>query len=111
MVRVGIQGSRVADPAALTAALAQAGVSSTKVDSALATARDHPDWFVPVVELTQARYQDLRPIIYPVPGTVFQSFTSRQAATPELGAHVVGSVGGITAELLDRLSAANVHRD
>ena len=105
MVRVGIQGSRVTDPAALTTALAQAGVSSTKVDSTLATARDHPDWFVPVVELTQARYQDLRPIIYPVPGTVFQNFTSRQAATPELGAHVVGSVGGITAELLDQLGA------
>jgi cell division protein FtsI/penicillin-binding protein 2 len=103
MVRVGIQGSRVTDPPALTAALAQAGVSSTKMDTALATARDHPDWFVPVAEMSQARYQELRPIIYPVPGTVFQNFTSRQAASPELGAHVVGSVGPITAELLDQL--------
>jgi cell division protein FtsI/penicillin-binding protein 2 len=105
MVRVGIQGSRVTDPAALTSALEQAGTPSTKINSALATARDHPDWFVPVVEMTQARYQEVRPIIYPVPGTVFQNFTSRQAATGELGAHVVGSVGPITAELLDQLGA------
>src|SRR5262249_5997654 len=54
---------------------------------------------------TQARYQELRPIIYPVPGTVFQNFTTRQAVTPELGAHVVGSVGPITAELLTQLGA------
>src|SRR6185436_7999426 len=60
MVRVGIQGSRVTDPTALTGALAQAGVSSTKIDTALATGREHPDWFVPVVEMTQARYQELR---------------------------------------------------
>jgi len=105
MVRVGIQGSRITDPAALTSALGQTGASSTKIDGAFATARDHPDWFVPVVELTQARYQELRPIIYPVPGTVFQNFTTRQALTPELGAHVVGTVGPITAELLSRLGA------
>src|SRR6185436_12036516 len=78
---------------------------STKIESALATARDHPDWFVPVVEMPMARYQELRPIIYPVPGTVFQNFTSRQAASAELGAHVVGAVGPITAELLDQLGA------
>jgi len=105
MVRVGIQGSRVTDPAALTSALAQAGASTTKINDALATARDHPDWFVPVIELPQARYQELRPIIYPVPGTVFQNFTMRQALTPELASHVVGSVGPITAELLTKLGA------
>jgi cell division protein FtsI/penicillin-binding protein 2 len=105
MVRVGIQGSRVTDPAGLTSALTQSGASSTKINDALATAHDHPDWFVPVIELTQARYQELRPIIYPVPGTVFQNFTTRQALTPELGAHVVGTVGAITAEILDRLGA------
>jgi cell division protein FtsI/penicillin-binding protein 2 len=105
MVRVGVQGSRITDPNALTSALGQAGASSTKINDALATAREHPDWFVPVLELTEARYQELRPIIYPVPGTVFQNFTARQALTPELGAHVVGSVGPITAELLTQLGA------
>jgi cell division protein FtsI/penicillin-binding protein 2 len=55
--------------------------------------------------MTQARYQELRPVIYPVPGTVFQNFASRQAASTELGVHVVGSVGPITAELLDHLGA------
>ena len=105
MVRVGIQGSRVSDPAALSGALAQAGVSGPKIDEALASARAHPDWFVPVVELTQERYAEVRPIIYPVPGTVFQNFTTRRAATAELGAHVVGMVGPITAELLAQLGS------
>jgi hypothetical protein len=103
MVRVGIQGSRVTDPAALTGALVQAGASNTKIDGALATARDHPDWFVPVMELTPTRYQELRPVIYPVPGTVFQNFTTRQAVSAELGTHIVGSTGAITAELLQQL--------
>lgn len=103
MVRIGIQGSAVTDPGALGDALRFAGATQEQVDRALATANQHPDWFVPVLEMTAARYGSVRDVVYPVPGTRFQNFATRQALTPGLGAHVVGSMGPITAELLAQL--------
>ena len=103
MTRVGIQGSRITDVAALTNALVLAGASQAQIDSAVKTATDHPDWFVPVVEITATRYAEIRDAIYPVPGTVFQQFGQRQALTPGLDAHLVGAMGPITAELLTEL--------
>jgi hypothetical protein len=103
MVTVGVQGSRVTDAGVLTSALQGAGATPTQVSTALTTATGHPQWFVPVLDLPQAQYEQLRPTLYPVPGTVFQTHTSRHAITPDLDAHVVGSVGPITAEQLGKL--------
>jgi hypothetical protein len=103
VVTVGVQGSRIADAGVLTNALEGAGATPGQVSASLATAAAHPQWFVPVFDLPEAQYQQLRPTLYPVPGTVFQSHASRQAITPDLSAHVVGSVGPITAEQLSKL--------
>jgi cell division protein FtsI/penicillin-binding protein 2 len=106
MVSVGIEGSRVTDGNALTAALLQTGATATQIQAAETTARAHPTWFVPVISLTQARYEQLKPVIYPVPGTVFNSFGARTPLTPELGAHVVGTLGPVTAQELRQLGPA-----
>jgi len=103
MVSVGIEGSRVTNPAALTAALLQTGAAATQVQADEATAVAHPTWFVPVISLPLSTYQQLKPVIYPVPGTVFQTRAARGALTPELGAHLVGTVGLITAQELRQL--------
>jgi cell division protein FtsI/penicillin-binding protein 2 len=101
---VGIEGSRIRDAAALTSALQQAGATATQVQTALTTATAHPQWFVPVLnELPDAQYQLLRPVLYPIPGTVFQTHFERQAITPDLAAHLVGKPGPITAEQLSNL--------
>jgi cell division protein FtsI/penicillin-binding protein 2 len=105
MTRVGVQGSRITDPAPLVDALRLAGASQARIDTALATAKEHPDWFVPVIEITAGRYAEIRDAIYPVPGTVFQQFGTRQTITPGLDAHVVGATGPITAELLAALGS------
>ena len=106
MVRVGIEGSRITDPAQLTSVLEQAGVSAANVANALATATAHPQWFVPVLDVPQATYEQLRPTLYPVPGTVFQTHSARAALTADLGTHIVGSVGPITAAQLARLGSS-----
>ncbi len=98
MVSVGIEGSRVTNGAALTAALTQIGVPANQIQAAEASALAHPTWFVPVTQLTQASYEQDKPVIYPVPGTVFNNFSARGALTAELAAHVVGTVGPITAQ-------------
>jgi cell division protein FtsI/penicillin-binding protein 2 len=103
MVSVGIEGARVTDGNALTAALLQAGATAAQIQTAETTARAHPTWFVPVISLSEARYEQLKPIIYPVPGTVFNGFGARTPLTPELGAHVVGALGPVTAQQLRQL--------
>ena len=63
----------------------------------------HPSWFEPVFTVPRARYLVLKPTLYPLPGTVFQAATMREAITPGLEAHLVGSVGPITAQELGEL--------
>jgi Penicillin binding protein transpeptidase domain/Penicillin-binding Protein dimerisation domain/NTF2-like N-terminal transpeptidase domain len=103
MVSVGIEGSRVTSGSALMAALTQIGVPATEVKAAEVTALAHPTWFVQVAQLSQAAYEQFKPVIFPVPGTVFNAYNARGALTPELAAHVVGTVGPITAEELQSL--------
>jgi cell division protein FtsI/penicillin-binding protein 2 len=105
-VSVGIEGSRVKDGNALAAALLQTGATAAQIQAAELTALAHPTWFVPVVSLSQARYEQLKPVIYPVPGTVFNTLGSRSPLTPELGAHVVGTVGAVTAQQIQQLGPA-----
>ena len=60
---------------------------------------------MPVFELPESVYLRFKPTIYPIPGTVFQTHKTRAPITADLAAHVVGTVGPITAEQLARLGA------
>ncbi len=103
---VGVEGQRVKDPAAVTAALLQAGATQAQIAPALAQAAAHPTYFEPVFTVTAARFAVLRQTTaYSVAGTVFRSTTSRHALTAGLAAHLVGSVGPITAEQLKALGS------
>ena len=93
------------DPRSLTAALVAAGASAEEVSMALTAAKANPTWFEPVFTVTKARYLELKPRLYPIPGTVFQAVSVRTAITPGLEAHLVGSVGPITAQELHELGA------
>ncbi len=106
IVVVGIEGSRVKNPAAVSATLVAAGATATEVSTALAAAVAHPSFFEPVFQLTEARYEQLggqASTLYEIPGTVFQETSARTAVTPGLAAHLVGTVGPITAEELQQL--------
>jgi cell division protein FtsI/penicillin-binding protein 2 len=100
IVIIGIEGSYVKDATTLSAALIAAGAPPQAVRGALIAAKAHPTWFEPVFTVTKARYLQLKPTIYPLPGTVFQASSIRAAITPGLEAHVVGNVGPITAQEL-----------
>jgi cell division protein FtsI/penicillin-binding protein 2 len=104
-VTVGLEGSRIKNRTQLTSVLELSGAPPGAVTSALATAVTHPQWFVPVFELSESAYVRLRPTIYPIGGTVFHTHVVRQAMTTELAAHIVGTVGPITAEQLTQLGA------
>ena len=105
MVTIGVEGRRVKHAAALTTALVAAGANSQQASKALTAAKAEPTWFEPVFTVTLARYQRLKSALYPLPGTVFQTTTTRTAVTPGLAAHLVGTVGPITATQLHSLGA------
>jgi cell division protein FtsI/penicillin-binding protein 2 len=103
-VIVGVQGERIKNARVVRAALLAAGAPRQAVDSALAGAKAQPTWFEPVYTVSWARYQQLNPTLYPIPGTVFQTIEQRVPVTPDLG-YVVGSVGPATAQQLQQLGA------
>src|SRR5262249_2229949 len=81
----------------------QLGVDPTKIDEALNARGVRPDHFVPIITVDQARYDQVAPVIYPLPGTRFRDTFIRGGPTPEFATHVLGTVGGVTAEKLHDL--------
>jgi cell division protein FtsI/penicillin-binding protein 2 len=104
MVTVGVEGQRIKKDAVVRAALLAAGATSQAVSSALAGAKSQPTWFEPVLTVSWSRYLQLKPSVYPVPGTVFETVHERAPVTPGLD-YVVGSVGPATAQQLQQLGA------
>jgi len=106
LVTIGVEGQRVKNAVSLTAALVKAGATTQQAHSAITAAKAHPAYFEPVFTVTRARYEQLKPAIYPLPGTVFQATTAQQAVTPGLASGVAGTVGPVTAEQLRSLGGA-----
>jgi cell division protein FtsI/penicillin-binding protein 2 len=102
MVIVGVEGARIKNAKAVQKVLLAAGAPAAALATALKGAKAEPTWFEPVYTITQARYQQLEPTIYPIPGTVFQTTSERTPITPGLG-YVVGAVGPITSQQLQQL--------
>jgi Penicillin binding protein transpeptidase domain/NTF2-like N-terminal transpeptidase domain/Penicillin-binding Protein dimerisation domain len=105
VVTIGVEGARIKDANAVQTALVAAGATATEASDAIAAAKLHPTYFEPVFTVSQDRYTQLAPTIYPIPGTVFQSGNALSALTPGLAAGVVGTVGPITAQELGQLGA------
>jgi Penicillin binding protein transpeptidase domain/NTF2-like N-terminal transpeptidase domain/Penicillin-binding Protein dimerisation domain len=105
VVTIGVEGLRIKDAAAVQAALVAAGATATEAGDAIAAAKIHPTYFEPVFTVSRARYNQLAPTIYPIPGTVFQAGTALSAVTPGLAAGIVGTIGPITAQELSQLGA------
>ena len=104
VVVVGVEPRRVRDRAAMIQALVEhLQVDPAKVNAQLDQPGLRPDWFLPVTEIPMERYEAVRPIIYPIPGLVFQNRQQRLPPTPDFARHVIGTVGEVTAEGLERL--------
>jgi cell division protein FtsI/penicillin-binding protein 2 len=105
VVTIGVEGQRVKNAAKVRSALIRAGAPTTEVSQAMTAAKAKPKEFEPVFTVTWARYLQLKPAIYPIPGTVFQASRQWQAITPGLASGLVGEMGPITAQELSRLGA------
>ncbi len=108
LVNVGLVGSRIKNAAQVSADLIGAGAGAAAVNAALAQAKAHPTFFEPVFQVSQTRFEQLKAQpgpsnVYAVPGTQFEQVSARSAITPQLAAHLVGTVGPITADQLKAL--------
>jgi cell division protein FtsI/penicillin-binding protein 2 len=109
---VGLEPQAIQDLNLVKAALQQQlGVDPAAVDRALGAPGVEPNHFVPIITVSQARYTQVEPVIYPLPGTRFRDTTTR--TTPSLGfaEHVIGRTGEITAEGLEELGQPYLEGD
>lgn len=111
VVQVGVQPSRAEDVPALTQTLGEL----LEIDAADLAARLEAasgDAFVPVITLRRSDYDALRDELQPLPGTVFRESTLPLAPTREFARALLGTVGPVTAELVQesggRLAAGDV---
>lgn len=106
LVTIGVEGLLVKNAASLSAALIKAGATAQQANSAITAAKANPTYFEPVFTVSRARYEQLKPALYPLPGTVFQATTAQDAVTPGLTTGLVGTVGPVTADELRTLGAS-----
>ena len=104
MVNIGVEGRLIKSDSVVRAALLAAGATKQAVSTALTGAKSEPTWFEPAVTVSWGRYQQLKPTIYPIPGTVFQTLHVRAPVAAGLD-FLVGSVGPVTAQELQQLGA------
>jgi cell division protein FtsI/penicillin-binding protein 2 len=101
---VGLEPRAIQDLNQIKAALQQQlGVDPAAVDRALGAPGVKPNHFVPIISVSQARYTQAEPVIYPLPGTRFRDTTVRTTPSPGFAEHVLGRTGEITAERFEEL--------
>lgn len=100
VVTVGVEPRRVTDLPALATALAAAlEVDPADVIRDVRVAK--PTAFVPVITLRKAEYEQVKPRIYNLAGTVFQAGERELGPTARFAQPVLGRVGEATAEVLE----------
>jgi cell division protein FtsI/penicillin-binding protein 2 len=101
---VGLEPRAITDLNLVKTALQQQlGIDPAAVDAALNAPGVEPHHFVTITTIDKARYDQVAPVIYPLPGTRFRDTFLRGGPTPGFATHVLGQFGPITAERLDEL--------
>ena len=109
---VGLERRAIQDLNQVKAALQQQlGVDPAAVDEALGAPGVQPDHFVPIIAVSEARYTQAAPVIYPLPGTRFRDTTVRTTPSEGFAEHVLGRTGEITAERLEELGQPYLRGD
>lgn len=101
---VGLQPSAIKDLNAVKLVLTvELGVTAAEVDEALNAPGVQPDFFVPIITITQEEYEAHESAIYPIPGTRFRNTTLRAGPTEGYAQHVLGRTAEATADRLAEL--------
>lgn len=105
VVTVGIEPRRVTGLPALATALA-AALEIDPADIVADVKAAKPTAFVPVITLRRSDYEKVKPKIYDLPGTVFQTGERQLGPTARFAQPMLGRVGEATAEVLKEAGSA-----
>ncbi|MDQ1744355.1 MAG: hypothetical protein QOE23_2694, partial [Pseudonocardiales bacterium] len=101
VVTVGINPAGVRDLAALAAQLAAVPALQTSAAEITSNVRAAAkNQFVPIITLRRAAYEQIKPQIFNLPGTQFQSDTRLLPPTSNFAEPLLGSIGPATAEII-----------
>ena len=105
-ILIGIQPSRMESRDEVKTVLNEHfDVAPETIDRGLDAPGVEPDNFVAIVQVQESEFEEVRDIVFPVPGLVFRKTAGRGGSIPNLEAQVVGSFGEITAERLEELGS------
>lgn len=100
VVDIGIQPSRVEDLATLTATLGEVlGVDAAELSARVQAAS--PNAFVDVISLRREAYDVVRPVVFPLPGTVFRESSVQMQVENQFARALLGRSGEVTAEIME----------
>jgi cell division protein FtsI/penicillin-binding protein 2 len=103
---IGLEPRAILDLNQIKAAFqSQLGIDPATIDAALNARGVQPDHFVTITTIDKSHYDQVAPVIYPLPGTRFRDTFLRGGPTPEFATHVLGSFGEVTGERLEELGA------
>ncbi len=101
---VGVVPSRVDNLDRLKSELARlAGIDPVTVAEELGRPAVQPDWFVPVGNIKLVVYATVGEELEALPGVIIRDGSDRLSYRDNFTGHLIGSVGPITADQLDRL--------
>ena len=107
VITIGVEPRRIQRRAAVASALQeQLGVDPARLERLLSAPGVSPERFVPILDVRPERYQQVRPVLAPVPGIFFRRKSTRLTPAEGFAAHTLGRVGEVTAELLAQMGPA-----
>ncbi len=102
-IRVGIEPQRFDREASVPILAEVLGLDPAAIEAALDAPGVEPDHFVQIAELRPAAFEEVREVIFPVPGVLFPRATARGGPSEDFARHLVGRFGEVTAERLEEL--------
>ncbi len=102
IVHIGVQPGRITEPELLFETLEQElDLSRDFIKTTYQAPGIQEHWFVPLTSVSEERYQELDPLLRPIPGIFFQREDSRTYPAAEVTGHLTGYLGEITAEMIE----------
>lgn len=102
LVAVGVQPDRITDPDTLLAVLErELGLSPEYVRRQYEAPGVQGHWFVPLKTLKETEYQEVDPVLRPIPGVFFRRMEARSYPEGDSFAHITGYLGEVTATMIE----------
>src|SRR5207237_217019 len=100
VVNIGLEKQRLGTHAAATIATVAKVLHVDGAGLTAAVAAATPTTFVPVITLRRAAYEQVKPRIYSLPGTVFTTDTQLLPPSTGFARPLIGTIGPATADIV-----------